>query len=182
MLYLEMKYFLCDHNLNYTDKMSMATGVEVRVPLLDPDLVALAARLPLPLKQRGREGKWILRRIMQDHLPADVIDRPKTGFGAPLRQWLRGPLRPVVDDVLAEGSLRRRGLFDPAAVRRLVERDRGGRVDAAYTILSLICMELWARMFLDRRPPAVLRHDSRVRAVAAAGAAPPRAAGAGARP
>ena len=153
MLALEMLYFLADHNLNYTDKTSMAAGVEVRVPLLDPDLVDLAMRLPMDLKQRGREGKWILRQVMRRHLPADVIDRPKTGFGAPLRQWLRGPLRPVVDDVLSETTLTARGLFDPAGVARLVRDDRDGRVDAAYTIFSLLCIELWCRMFLDPAVP-----------------------------
>ncbi len=154
MLYLETQFFLADHNLNYTDKTSMAAGVEVRVPLLDPDLVDLAMRLPMHLRQRGREGKWILKEVMRGHLPADVIDRPKTGFGAPLRQWLRGPLRPVVDDVLSPASLGRRGLFDPDGVAALVAADREERVDAAYTIFSLVCIELWCRMFLDGRTPA----------------------------
>ena len=94
MLFLESKFFLADHNLNYTDKMGMAMGVEVRVPLLDPDLVALATRLPVAFKQRGREGKWIFKKAMEPHLPHDVIYRPKTGFGAPLRTWLRGESQP----------------------------------------------------------------------------------------
>lgn len=154
MLYLEGKHFLTDHNLNYTDKMSMAAGVEVRVPLLDPDLVALAARLPVEYKQRGRTGKWIFKKAMEGILPRDVIYRPKTGFGAPLRYWLRNELRGVVEEVLSESSLRSRGLFDPAAVRDLIEADRAGRVEAAYPIFALICMELWCRTFLDRATAA----------------------------
>lgn len=150
MLYLEGKHFLADHNLNYTDKMSMAAGVEVRVPLLDPALVALAARLPLAFKQRGKVGKWVFKRAMEGILPQDVIYRPKTGFGAPLRRWLRHELRDVVENVLSEHSLRSRGLFDPSEVRNLVEADRAGRVDAAYTVFALICIELWCRTFLDR--------------------------------
>ncbi|HKQ30217.1 MAG TPA: asparagine synthase (glutamine-hydrolyzing) [Burkholderiales bacterium] len=150
MLYLEAKHFLADHNLNYTDKMSMAAGVEVRVPLLDPDLVSLAARLPLTFKQRGRAGKWILKRAMEGVLPHDVIYRPKTGFGAPLRRWLRHELQPVVEETLSAASLTRRGLFEPAVVRSLVDADRAGRVDAAYTIFAMICIELWCRTFLDR--------------------------------
>jgi asparagine synthase (glutamine-hydrolysing) len=152
MLFLEGKFFLVDHNLNYTDKVAMASGVEVRVPLLDPDLVTLAARLPLGLKQRGSTGKWILRKAMEPILPREVLWRDKAGFGAPLRHWVRGPLRPVVEEVLSERSLARRGLFDPAGVRRMIEADRASRLDAAYAIFGLVAIELWCRMFVD--PPA----------------------------
>ncbi|MGH7287181.1 MAG: asparagine synthase (glutamine-hydrolyzing) [Myxococcota bacterium] len=154
MLYLEIKFFLTDHNLNYVDKVSMASGVEVRVPMLDPELMALAARLPLHLKQRGRHGKWILRKAMESYLPRDVIWRTKAGFGAPLRHWLRNDLRTIVDDVLSDASLRARGLFDPKGVAELIEADRERRVDAAYSIFSMICIELWCRMFVDRSRPA----------------------------
>lgn len=150
ILYLEGKFFLADHNLNYTDKMSMSQGVEVRVPLLDPDLVALAARLPDNLKQRGRCGKWVFKKAMESDLPRDVIYRPKTGFGAPLRRWLRRELRPLVEDVLSHETIMRRGLFDPDAVARMVRMDREGKIDAAYTIFALLCIELWCRIFLDR--------------------------------
>ena len=93
MLALEQRFFLTDHNLLYTDKMSMAAGVEVRVPFLDNDLVQLANTLPPAFKQRGATGKWILKRAMEPYLPHNVIYRPKTGFGAPLRHWLRHELR-----------------------------------------------------------------------------------------
>jgi len=150
MLALEQRFFLTDHNLLYTDKMSMAVGVEVRVPFLDNDLVALANALPPGLKQRGAEGKWVLKKAMEPYLPREVIYRPKTGFGAPLRHWLRYELREWVSDMLSAESLRRRGLFDPAAVATLVADDQAGRVDAAYTILGLVCIEVWCRAFLDK--------------------------------
>jgi asparagine synthase (glutamine-hydrolysing) len=150
MLSLEFHHFLADHNLNYTDKMAMACGVEVRVPFLDPDLVALAAGLPDSLKIRGGSGKWILKEAVRDLLPGSILTRPKSGFGAPLRTWLRGPLRPMVDDLLSDRSLRARGVFEPVAVWALVDADRRGRVDAAYTILAMLCIELWCRRFLDR--------------------------------
>jgi asparagine synthase (glutamine-hydrolysing) len=153
MLMLESKFFLPDHNLNYTDKMAMARGVEVRVPLLDPELVAFAARLPLGLKQRGATGKWIFKRSMEPLLPREVIYRDKTGFGAPLRHWLAGPLASLVDGVLSEGSLRARGVFDPRGVRALIDAHRAGRVDGAYTLLALVCIELWCRMFVDVAAP-----------------------------
>jgi asparagine synthase (glutamine-hydrolysing) len=156
MLYLEAKHFLADHNLNFTDKASMAAGVEVRVPLLDRDLIDFAARIPTGMKQKGRVGKAIFKRAMEPFLPHDVIYRAKSGFGAPLRRWLRDELREMADDVLSSDSLHRRGLFDPGAVHRLVEMDRAGRIDGTYTIFSLICIELWCRMFVDKLVPSVL--------------------------
>ncbi len=149
MLYLDGKFFLTDHNLNYMDKMAMANGVEVRVPLLDPDVVAFAARLPLRFKQRDGVGKWILKKAMEPFLPRDIIYRPKAGFGAPLRHWLRHELRPLLMDVLSEPALARRGLFDPKQVHALIEQDRAGRIDGAYTVFTLLWIELWCRLFLD---------------------------------
>jgi asparagine synthase (glutamine-hydrolysing) len=153
MLYLETRHFLADHNLNYTDRMGMAHGVEVRVPFLDPELVAFAARIPPGLKQRGRIGKAVLKSAMTPFLPADVVHRPKTGFGAPLRRWLRHELRPVVEETLSPERLRRRGLFDPAAVERLVRLDREGRIDGMYTIFALLCIERWLGIFVDAAVP-----------------------------
>jgi len=153
MLYLEIKFFLTDHNLNYVDKVSMASGVEVRVPMLDPELMDLAARLPLRLKQRGRHGKWILRKAMEPYLPREVIERKKAGFGAPLRHWLRHDLRPLIEEVLSEQSLRARGIFEPEVVRNLLRMNDERRIDASYTIFSLICLELWCRMFVDTPAP-----------------------------
>jgi asparagine synthase (glutamine-hydrolysing) len=149
MLYLECKHFLADHNLNYTDKMGMAAGVEVRVPLLDLDLMDLAGSLPMDMKQRGRIGKWIFKKAMEPYLPHDVIYRPKTGFGVPLRHWLQTILKPLVDDVLSDARLRARGVFNPSAVQQLRMADQMGRIDATYTIFSMVCLELWCRQYID---------------------------------
>lgn len=149
MLYLECKHFLADHNLNYTDKMGMAAGVEVRVPLLDLDLVHLAGSLPIDMKQRGTVGKWIFKKAMEPYLPHDVIYRPKSGFGVPLRKWLQGVLKPLVDDVLSPRSLLTRGVFEPTVVRDLVDADRAGKLDASYTIFGMVCLELWCRQYID---------------------------------
>jgi asparagine synthase (glutamine-hydrolysing) len=158
MLALEQRFFLADHNLTYTDKMSMAAGVEVRVPFLDLDLVEHAARIPLRLKQRRREGKGVLKKAMEPYLPREVIYRPKTGFGAPLRRWIRHDLQPMLRDLLSTDSLRRRQLFDPAAVQQLIARNESGRIDAAYTLLSLLSIEIWCRAYVDRSAPgAALR-------------------------
>ena len=149
MLVLEQSFFLPDHNLTYTDKMSMAAGVEVRVPFLDHDLVEFASHIPVKYKQRGRVGKWVLKKAMEPYLPRDVIYRPKTGFGAPLRRWLQTDLRDLLRDVLSEDSLRKRGIFDPQAVQRLIRNNEIGVLDVSYTLFSLMCIEIWCRQFVD---------------------------------
>jgi asparagine synthase (glutamine-hydrolysing) len=152
MLALEQRFFLADHNLIYTDKMAMATGVEVRVPFLDLDLVAFAGTLPDSLRCRAGTTKWVLRQAMAPDLPQEILHRPKAGFGAPLRRWLQADLRDLLEDLLSAPSLRARGLFDPISVRRLITANEACRIDASYTLLSLMCIELWCRHFLDGQP------------------------------
>jgi asparagine synthase (glutamine-hydrolysing) len=149
LLYLETKHFLADHNLNYTDKVGMAAAVEVRVPLIDLELVSFAARIPSSMKQNGRVSKSIFKKAMEPFLPHEVIYRPKSGFGAPLRRWLRRELRPMIDDLLSPEVVRRRGIFNPQAVNRLISLDRSGRIDGTYSIFSLLCIEMWCQMFID---------------------------------
>ena len=151
MLGLEQRFFLSDHNLIYTDKMSMATGVEVRVPFLDLDLVEFAAKVPIKFKQHHNIGKWVLKKAMEPYLPKDVIYRPKSGFGAPLRHWMRFEFRELMNDLLSVNSLKRRGFFDPVAVQGLILANESGRQDASYTLLSLMCIEIWCRNFVDRQ-------------------------------
>jgi asparagine synthase (glutamine-hydrolysing) len=153
MLFLDGKHFLADHNLNYTDKTGMAAGVEVRVPLLDLELVDLATRIPTGHRQKGMEGKAVFRRAMEPFLPREILHRPKSGFGAPLRRWMRNELRETVEETLSPASLTPRGLFAPAAVRRLLEMDRAGRIDGAYTLFALVSVELWCRQFVDVPAP-----------------------------
>lgn len=149
MLLIDSHFFLVDHNLNYTDKMSMAASVEVRVPFLDNDLADFAAKIPARYKQRGRIGKWVLKKAMEDTLPADVIYRPKSGFGVPLRSWMRHEMRGVMEDVFSPSVIKRRGIFDSHAIDRLRARDRAGEIDATYPILAIACIELWCRNFID---------------------------------
>jgi asparagine synthase (glutamine-hydrolysing) len=149
MLALEQRFFLADHNLTYTDKMSMAAGVEVRVPFLDLDLVEYAAQIPNKYKQNRSVGKWVLKKAMEPYLPHEVIYRPKTGFGAPLRRWMQFELRELLGDLLSEESLRKRSVFDSKAVHQLIKKNDSGVVDASYTLLSLMCIEIWCRQFVD---------------------------------
>jgi asparagine synthase (glutamine-hydrolysing) len=158
MLALEQRFFLADHNLIYTDKMSMAAGIEVRVPLLDDEIVNLAGKIPWRYKQRGRTGKWIFKRAMEPLLPHDVIYRPKTGFGAPLRRWMCNDLKPLVRDILSRDRIVSRGLFDPSAINRLIEENEAGRVDGSYAILACLGIELWCSRFFDT-PAAVIGNE-----------------------
>ena len=149
LLYVDLKTFLPCLNLDYTDRTSMAATLEVRVPFLNHELVELAARMPPRLKLRGLKRKYILKRAAEELLPREVVWRKKAGFGAPIRAWLRGPLRPLVDELLSEETLRRRGLFRPEEVRRVVESNLSGREDFSLHVLQLLTLEMWQREFLD---------------------------------
>jgi asparagine synthase (glutamine-hydrolysing) len=149
MLYVDLKTFLPCHNLATTDKTSMAANLEVRVPFLNRELVELAARMPPHLKLRGLQRKYIFKRAAEKLLPRDVVWRKKAGFGAPIRSWLRGPLRPFVEDLLSEKRINERGLFRPAEVRRIIEANLSGREDYNLQVFQLLMLELWQRTFLD---------------------------------
>jgi asparagine synthase (glutamine-hydrolysing) len=143
--------FLAAHNFLYTDKSSMAVSLEVRVPFMDLELMRLAASMPEDMKLRGRVTKYALKEAMSGMLPNQVIHRSKTGFGAPLRHWIRAELRPLVDDLLAPDVIQRRGLMQPKEVRRLIADNETGAADNAYEIYALLTLELWMQTFIDRR-------------------------------
>ena len=150
MLHLERSHFLADHNLNYTDKMAMAHGVEVRVPFLDLDLVAFSERLPDALKIRGSETKYVLREAMRGVLPDEIIARPKSGFGLPLRQLIHGAYGTRLRELAHSGRLDATGLFSGEGAIALLEADQRGEIDAAYPLLGILCLESWVRQFGGR--------------------------------
>lgn len=149
MLHLDKRFFLGDHNLLYTDKMSMAHGVEVRVPFLDNELVNFSSHLPLHYKTRHGKTKIILRKAMEPLLQHNVIYRPKVGFDAPLRTWLTSDLRDWLHNILSETVISNRGIFNPLSVAKLLEANDKGQVDASYTLFGLACIELWCQHFID---------------------------------
>ncbi len=149
MLYVDMKTFLPCMNLTYTDKTSMASSMEVRVPLLDHELVELASRIPAGLKLKGLTGKYVLKRAAEAWLPRDIVHRKKAGFSAPVRAWLARDLRELVEDLLSESNLRARGYFEYAPVRRLIDDNLSGREDNSLKVFQLLTFELWQRSFID---------------------------------
>jgi asparagine synthase (glutamine-hydrolysing) len=153
MLYLDTKIFMATLNLTYNDKMSMASSVEVRVPFLDRELAEFVAWNVSPGSKL--KGKWrpvtkhIFREAMRDMLPAEVLRQPKAGFAAPVDYWLAHELRPMVDDLLSDTQVRKRGLFRPEVVRRYVDEQRRGAEDWSMQIWQLLTLEIWMQLFLD---------------------------------
>lgn len=150
MLHLEMSTFLVDHNLNYTDKMGMAAGVEIRVPFLDNDLVSFSYKVHPSLKLNQNETKYILKKVAERYLPNEVIYRSKAGFGAPVRQWITAELKDKIAIQLSKERLKEQGIFDPNEVWRLIEDNEAGRVDASYSIWALLAIQSWIDQFYTR--------------------------------
>jgi asparagine synthase (glutamine-hydrolysing) len=154
MLYLDSKIFMPSLNLNYNDKMGMASSVEVRVPFLDREFVEfVACNVPPSLKLKGLvppRTKHIFRKAMQNILPREVLAQPKAGFAVPVDYWLTHDLKEMVDDLLCESRVRGRGLFRSEAVRAYIDEHRRGEQDWSMQIWQFLTLELWMRTFLDR--------------------------------
>jgi asparagine synthase (glutamine-hydrolysing) len=147
LLYVDLKTFLPCLNLMTTDKTSMAANLEVRVPFLNREMIEMAARMPPRLKLRGLTRKYVLKRALENVLPKEVVWRKKAGFGAPIRSWLRGPLRPLVNDLLSEKTVKKRGIFRPGEVKRVVDVNFSGREDYNLQVFQLLGLELWHQAF-----------------------------------
>jgi asparagine synthase (glutamine-hydrolysing) len=151
MLYVDTKLWLPDLLLARGDKMSMAVSLEARVPLLDHKLVEFAATLPENLKVKGLVRKYLLKKVSRRWLPSEIIDRKKQGFPMPSSLWLRKEARSFVRDVLSPSALRRRGLFDPIFVGKLIEQHESGFADYGALLWGLMSVELWQNVFMDSR-------------------------------
>jgi asparagine synthase (glutamine-hydrolysing) len=151
-LAVDVETYLPDDLLVKVDIATMAHGLEGRSPFLDHELMEFCASLPSDLKLRGITTKYLLKRAVRALLPAPVVDRPKQGFGVPIDRWFRGELRTMVHDVLLDARTLRRGYFRESVVRRLLDEHRRGVRGWHYQLWSLLVLELWHRMFVDRRP------------------------------
>ena len=156
----DLSIYLPNHNLLYTDKMGMAVGVEARVPLLDIELVNLATRLPARWKIAGAHSKAILRDAARTIVPDNIIRRPKAGFGAPYRKWLRSDLKELWEDLTSEQCVGRRGWFRHDALKRVRQLSQSGRSDLYMLQWAVLSIELWARQFIDANPAVVGAGDS----------------------
>ncbi len=145
----DINMFMVGLNLTYTDRASMAASVEVRVPFIDKKIINTAMSIPGKQKYQKRESKYILKKAAEKFLPKEIIYRPKASFGAPIRSWVSKDLRALVDDLLSEKNIKKRGIFNYNYIRNLIEKDRKGLEDNAYQIYQLLTLELWFRAFID---------------------------------
>jgi asparagine synthase (glutamine-hydrolysing) len=143
--YLDMKTYLVGDILTKVDRASMAHALEVRVPILDHELVEWMSSLPPDLKLRGSEGKYLLKKAMEPHLPQEILYRRKMGFAVPLASWFRGPLRQRVRDAILGPALAETGLFNRDYLEHLVTHHQSGMRDYSASLWSLLMFESFAR-------------------------------------
>jgi asparagine synthase (glutamine-hydrolysing) len=153
MLAVDADTQLPDDLLMLTDKMSMATSLECRVPLLDHELVELAARMPQEVKIRGGRLKHAMKEAVRGLLPRDIVERKKRGFGTPMGAWLKRELAPLVRGLLSRAVIEDRGLFHYPAVEALVASHEANRLDGTDRLRALLNLEIWSRLYLDARAP-----------------------------
>jgi asparagine synthase (glutamine-hydrolysing) len=123
--------------------MSMACSLETRVPLLDPELIELAFRMPSSLKYSMRRTKILLKRVASRHVPKECVYRPKQGFSIPIKNWLRGEFKPLVEDLLARDRIDREGIFEPEMVERLKREHQENRANHSHILWSLLVFQDW---------------------------------------
>jgi asparagine synthase (glutamine-hydrolysing) len=147
--YVDIKTYLVDDILCKVDRMTMAASLEARVPLLDHRVVEFALRLPRKLKMGHGQTKVLLRRAMEGRLPSAVLEKPKQGFSIPMKHWLRGPLRPMMGELLSTSRVRQRGYFEPETITNWMEEHVQGRANHSHRLWALMVFELWHRKVLD---------------------------------
>jgi len=166
---VDVQHYLPDDLLVKVDIATMAHSLEARAPFLDHGLMEFAARLPSSFKLRGTTKKYLLKQLARDYLPAEIIDRPKMGFGVPLEPWFREDLRELAHDVLLGPRARARGYFNLPFVEGLLRDHVAGRRSAHYQLWNLLVLELWHRDFIDARPARQRLSESNARSMGADG-------------
>jgi asparagine synthase (glutamine-hydrolysing) len=149
-MYVDARTYMIDDVLTKVDRMSMAVSLEAREPLLDHKLLEFAARVPASLKLKDGRSKYLLRRVLDRRVPPAILERKKSGFAAPIGEWLRGPLQTMTHELLLDGRLRDRGIFNPGEIDRLWREHRSRQADHDHRLWQLVMLELWFRQFIDR--------------------------------
>jgi asparagine synthase (glutamine-hydrolysing) len=148
MQYLDVNFYMAEDILTKVDRAAMAVSLETRSPFLDPRIGQFAASIPIDYKLRGRKGKYILKKAVEDLLPKTILQRPKKGFGIPIAEWLKGRLNPLLHDMLAADRLREQGLFEPEYVGRLIREHESGAASHHKELWTLLVFHLWYDRFL----------------------------------
>ncbi|MGJ7457446.1 asparagine synthase (glutamine-hydrolyzing) [Halomonas sp. RA08-2] len=151
MMVQDMRSYLPDDILCKVDRAAMGVSLETRAPFLDPEVVALSMRLPMNMKIRDNKGKWALRKLLYQHVPPSLIDRPKAGFGIPVGVWLRGPLREWAEDLLKPEKLAADDLLNPLPIRRVWSEHLSGKRDWTYRLWNVLMLQAWRERHLGFR-------------------------------
>jgi asparagine synthase (glutamine-hydrolysing) len=152
MMELDLLRYLPENIMTKSDRASMGVGLELRAPFLDPDLVDFARAMPLDLKYRNGQSKWLLRQVLYRLVPQDLVDRPKAGFSVPIAQWLRGELSGWAEELLSVANLERSGVYDVKAVRRLWKEHRGQRRLRQRVLWNVLMFQAWWIEWDHHRP------------------------------